>query len=185
MRSGRPTSPMKSVSPVSAARGSSPPSKTSSVMPSGVWPGVSRARSFTDGPSAISLPSPKGSEIALGPSVKLRALETPGHTPEGITLLVFDGGEEPRAALTGDTLFIGDVGRPDLMASEGATADGLAAQLYDSIHRKLLKLPDAVLVYPAHGAGSMCGRALSDERVSTIGEQRRTNPALQPMTREQ
>ena len=129
------------------------------------------------------VPLADGSEIALGPAVKLRALETPGHTPEGITLLVFDGGDEPRAALTGDTLFIGDVGRPDLMASEGSTADALAGQLYDSIHGKLLKLPDSVLVHPAHGAGSMCGKALSSERVSTIGEQRRTNPALQPMSR--
>jgi glyoxylase-like metal-dependent hydrolase (beta-lactamase superfamily II)/rhodanese-related sulfurtransferase len=132
-------------------------------------------------------PLAEGSELQLG-EVRLRALETPGHTPEGITLLVFDGArdrEHPWAALTGDTLFIGDVGRPDLMASAGASADDLATQLYDSIHQKLLMLPDDTLVYPAHGAGSMCGKALSQERVSTIGEQRRSNYALREMPRDE
>ena len=119
--------------------------------------------------------------------VKLEIMETPGHTPEGISILVYDLAKsrtEPLAVLTGDTLFIGDVGRPDLLASIGMTADELADMLYDSITNKLVKLPDATLVYPAHGAGSMCGKSLSKETVSTIGEQKRFNYALQPMSRE-
>ena len=112
-----------------------------------------------------------GDTIAFG-DVKLKVLETPGHTPEGISILVYDlaaSSTDPLAVLTGDTLFIGDVGRPDLLASIGVTADELADMLYDSITNKLVKLPDATLVYPAHGAGSMCGKALSKETVSTIG----------------
>jgi rhodanese-related sulfurtransferase len=111
---------------------------------------------------------------------------SPGHTPEGISILVYDlakSAQEPLAVLTGDTLFIGDVGRPDLLASIGVTADELADMLYDSITNKLVKLPDATLVYPAHGAGSMCGKSLSKETVSTIGEQKKFNYALQPMSR--
>lgn len=118
--------------------------------------------------------------------VRLEILETPGHTPEGISILVFDltkSSEKPLAVLTGDTLFIGDVGRPDLLASIGVTADELADMLYDSLTNKLVKLPDETLVYPAHGAGSMCGKNLSQETVSTIGEQKRFNYALQPMSR--
>jgi glyoxylase-like metal-dependent hydrolase (beta-lactamase superfamily II)/rhodanese-related sulfurtransferase len=124
----------------------------------------------------------EGDLIELG-DVRIRVLETPGHTPEGISLLVFDLSKSdtvPQAVLTGDTLFIGDVGRPDLLASIGVTADELAAMLYDSLH-KLRDLPDATLVYPAHGAGSMCGKNLSKETVSTIGEQKQFNYALQPM----
>lgn len=119
--------------------------------------------------------------------VRLKALETPGHTPEAISILLYDlaaSEREPYAVLTGDTLFIGDVGRPDLMASAGLSAQELAGMLYDSIHRKLLPLPDSTLVYPGHGAGSACGKHLSQERVSTIGVQRQHNYALQPMTRE-
>ena len=119
--------------------------------------------------------------------VRLEILETPGHTPEGISIVVYDlakSPSEPLAVLTGDTLFIGDVGRPDLLASIGVTADELADMLYDSITNKLVKLPDATLVYPAHGAGSMCGKSLSKETVSTIGEQKKFNYALQPMSRE-
>ncbi len=121
-------------------------------------------------------------EIQLG-DVLLRILETPGHTPEGISLLVFDRTQSdtiPHAVLTGDTLFIGDVGRPDLLASIGVTADELAEMLYHSL-AKLRELPDTTLVYPAHGAGSMCGKQLSKETVSTIGEQKQFNYALQPM----
>ena len=128
-----------------------------------------------------------GDVVAFG-DVKLEILETPGHTPEGISILVYDLAKsrtEPLAVLTGDTLFIGDVGRPDLLASVGVTADELADMLYDSITDKLVKLPDATLVYPAHGAGSMCGKSLSKETVSTIGEQKRFNYALQPMSREE
>ena len=125
-----------------------------------------------------------GDSIEFG-DVRLQVMETPGHTPEGITILVYDLAKsttEPLAALTGDTLFIGDVGRPDLLASIGVTADELADMLYDSIN-KLVKLPDATLVYPAHGAGSLCGKALSKETVSTIGEQKQFNYALKPMSR--
>jgi hydroxyacylglutathione hydrolase len=121
-------------------------------------------------------------ELDLG-DVRIRVLETPGHTPEGISLLVFDRQQSdttPHAVLTGDTLFVGDVGRPDLLASIGVTADELAEMLYHSLH-KLRELPEATLVYPAHGAGSMCGKNLSKETVSTIGEQRKFNYALQPM----
>lgn len=128
----------------------------------------------------------EGDVIELG-DVQLRILETPGHTPEGISILVFDqaqNGEKPYAVLTGDTLFIGDVGRPDLMASVGVSATELAEMLYDSITHKLMQLPDDTLIYPAHGAGSLCGKQLSNEKVSTIGEQKQFNYALQPMSRE-
>ena len=127
-----------------------------------------------------------GDVIEFG-DVRLKIMETPGHTPEGISILVYDLAKsrtEPLAVLTGDTLFIGDVGRPDLLASIGVTADELADMLYDSITNKLVTLPDATLVYPAHGAGSMCGKSLSKETVSTIGEQKKFNYALQPMSRE-
>lgn len=125
-----------------------------------------------------------GDAVRFG-DVKLEVLETPGHTPEGISILVYDVAKSataPEAVLTGDTLFIGDVGRPDLLASIGVTADELADMLYESI-QKLSALPDATLVYPAHGAGSLCGKALSKETVSTIGEQKRFNYAMQPMSR--
>ena len=128
-----------------------------------------------------------GDTVEFG-DVRLVVLETPGHTPEGISILVYDlakSDREPLAVLTGDTLFIGDVGRPDLLASVGVTADELADMLYDSITNKLVKLPDTTLVYPAHGAGSMCGKSLSKETVSTIGEQKRFNYALAPMSREE
>ena len=126
-----------------------------------------------------------GEHISLG-EVDLEILETPGHTPESICIVVRPGGPQstPEAVLTGDTLFIGDVGRPDLLASVGVTAEELGFQLYRSLHDKLLTLPDATKVYPAHGAGSACGKSLSTETVSTIGEQRRTNYALQPMVAE-
>jgi glyoxylase-like metal-dependent hydrolase (beta-lactamase superfamily II)/rhodanese-related sulfurtransferase len=130
-------------------------------------------------------PLSDGSIIEFG-RVRLKALETPGHTPESISILVFNlnrSESEPLAVLTGDTLFIGDVGRPDLRAALGWSATDLGALLYDSLQSKLLLLPDASLVYPAHGAGSLCGKAISKETVSTIGEQRRVNYALQPMTK--
>ncbi|MFZ0270758.1 MAG: MBL fold metallo-hydrolase [Acidobacteriaceae bacterium] len=122
------------------------------------------------------------------PGLRLQVLETPGHTIESISLLVYDLARDPshpHALLTGDTLFIGDVGRPDLRASLGWTAAELGAHLYDSLHNKILPLPDATLIYPAHGAGSLCGKSLSKETVSTLDEQRRFNYALQPMTRDQ
>lgn len=131
-------------------------------------------------------PVKDGDVIEFG-QVRFSVLETPGHTPEGISILIYDldkSDRNPHAVLTGDTLFIGDVGRPDLLASIGVTADELADMLFDSLRNKLLSLPDETLVYPAHGAGSMCGKNLSNESVSTIGDQRRYNYALQPMSRE-
>src|SRR5580700_7615304 len=122
------------------------------------------------------------------PGLCLEVLETPGHTIESISILVFDSRKDPakpHAVLTGDTLFIGDVGRPDLRASLGWTANDLGARLYDSLHDRLLPLPDATLVYPAHGAGSLCGKQLSSDTVSSLGDQRRLNYALQPMSKEE
>lgn len=131
------------------------------------------------------VPLHDGDAIELG-TVRLTAMETPGHTAESISLLVYDAersATEPQAVLTGDTLFVGDVGRPDLRASLGWSATDLGGLLYDSLRTKLLALPDAAAVYPAHGAGSLCGKALSKETTSTIGEQRRNNYALQPMSK--
>ena len=128
-------------------------------------------------------PLADGQTLELG-DLRLQALETPGHTPEAICLLVYDRAQDadkPHAVLTGDTLFIGDVGRPDLMASAGVTAEELAGMLYDSLHQKLLPLPDDTLVYPAHGAGSLCGKNLSSDTFSTMGVQRAYNHTLQPM----
>lgn len=136
-------------------------------------------------------PVSEGSEIRVG-GARLRVIETPGHTFDSICLLLFGPGARiPSAVFTGDTLFIGDVGRPDLAAAAGKASGRppvspaeQAGALYDSLHGKLLTLPDEVVVYPGHGAGSMCGRNLSTETVSTIGEQRRLNYALQPMPRD-
>lgn len=127
-----------------------------------------------------------GDELRVG-NVVLRAMETPGHTPESICWLVIDEDDStsPRKVLTGDTLFIGDVGRPDLSGARGYTPADMASMMYDSIHEKLLALDDATEVWPAHGAGSSCGRNIGRERSSTIGEQRRRNYALRPMAREE
>jgi len=125
-----------------------------------------------------------GERISLG-EVVLEFRATPGHTPESTSIVVWEHGDDPQpwGVLTGDTLFIGDVGRPDLLASVGASADELGALLYDSLRDKLLTLPDGTRVWPAHGAGSACGKNLSTATTSTIGEQRRENYALQPMSR--
>src|SRR5256714_924689 len=145
-----------------------------------------------------------GDEITIG-KIVLRIMETPGHTPESICVLITaskdsdqsrgmaaseDAGEDacapsPQKVLTGDTLFIGDVGRPDLAGGKGYTPRMMAEMMYDTLHEKLLKLPDEVEVYPAHGAGSMCGRNMSKETSSTIGEQRKFNYALRPMRKEE
>ncbi len=152
-----------------------------------------------------------GDELFVG-DVKLSFLETPGHTPEGITIVAeYRSGDTPPVPIggssvesslerrsdiredsvlapkmfTGDTLFIGDVGRPDLIGSKGFTAQQMGEMLYDSLHEKILKMPDETEVYPAHGAGSLCGKSLSKETWSTLGEQRRFNYALQPMTKEE
>lgn len=124
-----------------------------------------------------------GDELSVG-NIKLKFLETPGHTPEGITILAQKEGETDKL-FTGDTLFIGDVGRPDLVGSKGFTAEQMGAMLYDSLYEKILPLPDETEVYPAHGAGSLCGKSLSKETWSTLGEQRKNNYALQPMTKEE
>ncbi len=126
-----------------------------------------------------------GDELTVGKTT-LRILETPGHTPESISILITDT-ENPNQTpklMTGDTLFIGDVGRPDLVGSKGYSAETMAGMLYDSLHEKILRLADNVEVYPAHGAGSMCGRNISKETSSTIGEQRKFNYALQPMPKD-
>jgi hydroxyacylglutathione hydrolase len=143
-------------------------------------------------------PLADGDRVEFG-RVRLEAIETPGHTPESISIAVYfhsgapplaalgsdtSAAAEPYAVLTGDTLFVGDVGRPDLRAALGWSATDLGGLLYDSLHNKLLALPDTSLVYPAHGAGSLCGKAISKETVSTIGVQRQSNYALQPMTRD-
>jgi hydroxyacylglutathione hydrolase len=127
-----------------------------------------------------------GTVIEFG-QVRLEALETPGHTAESVSILVYDLAQdaaEPYAVLTGDTLFVGDVGRPDLRVALGWSASDLGGLLFDSLRSKLMHLPGGTLVYPAHGAGSLCGKAISKETVSTIGEQRRANYALQPMSKE-
>ena len=127
-----------------------------------------------------------GDELTIG-RVRLQILETPGHTPESICVMVTDAdnADEPQKILTGDTLFIGDIGRPDLAGGKGYTPQMMAAMMYDTLHDKILKLDDAVEVYPAHGAGSMCGKNLSSETSSTIGQQRQFNYALQPMTKDE
>jgi len=132
-------------------------------------------------------PLEDGDTLEFG-DVRLEVLETPGHTPESISIVVFDLGSDPRrphAVLTGDTLFIGDVGRPDLLASVGVTVEALAGLLYESLHGKLLTLPADTLLYPGHGAGSACGKNLGVETVSTIGAQHAQNYALQPMSRQE
>lgn len=127
-----------------------------------------------------------GDELTLG-AIKLKFLETPGHTPEGITIVAEDTGDEstPLKMFTGDTLFIGDVGRPDLIGSKGFTSEEMGEMLYDSLHEKILRFPDETEVYPAHGAGSLCGKSLSKETWSTLGNQRKFNYALQPMSKEE
>ena len=126
----------------------------------------------------------EGDELRIGKAV-LRIMETPGHTPESISILVTDGEDstQPQRILTGDTLFVGDVGRPDLAGGKGYTPAMMAGMMYDTLHDKLLQLPDEVEVYPAHGAGSMCGKNMSKETSSTIGQQRKFNYALQPMSK--
>ncbi|MEO6122445.1 MAG: MBL fold metallo-hydrolase [Ilumatobacteraceae bacterium] len=127
-----------------------------------------------------------GEDIVLG-DVVLEVRATPGHTPESISIVIYPTGKnsDPYGVLTGDAMFIGDVGRPDLLASAGISAEDLARKLYHSLHEQLLTLPDRTKVYPAHGAGSACGKNLSTETVSTIGEQRRDNYALAPMSEDE
>lgn len=124
-----------------------------------------------------------GEEFALG-KLKIKVLHTPGHTPESSCYLLIDEQGKQHAVFTGDTLFVGDVGRPDLL--DGVMSrEALAGMLYDSLTKKIKTLPDDVIVYPAHGPGSACGKNIGKETSSTIGEQKKFNYALQEMTREE
>lgn len=123
-----------------------------------------------------------GEELTVG-AIRIRVLHTPGHTPESTTYLLLDEDGNEHAIFTGDTLFIGDVGRPDLAIKGDVTKEDLAGMLYDSLRNKIMPLPDHVLVYPAHGAGSACGKNMSSETFSTLGEQKRSNYALQDISR--
>ncbi|HBH24217.1 MAG TPA: MBL fold metallo-hydrolase [Cytophagales bacterium] len=125
-----------------------------------------------------------GEEFSVG-NAKIKVLHTPGHTMESSTFLLIDEEGKDHAVFTGDTLFIGDVGRPDLAVKSDLTKEQLAGYLYDSLHRKIMVLDDDVVVYPGHGAGSQCGKNMSKETVSTIGQQRKLNYALQDMSKEQ
>lgn len=134
-------------------------------------------------PSYDVINATDGQEFKLG-KIKIKVLHTPGHTPESSCFLLFDESGKENAVFTGDTLFVGDVGRPDLL--DGVMSqDELAGMLYDSLNKKIKTLPDDVIVYPAHGAGSACGKNIGKETFSTIGEQKKFNYALQNMTREQ
>ena len=125
-----------------------------------------------------------GEEFVLG-DVKIKVLHTPGHTLESSTFLLIDSKGKHNAIFTGDTLFIGDVGRPDLAVKEDISKNDLAAMLYDSIRTKIMPLEDSIIVYPAHGAGSACGKNISKDTFSTLGEQKKTNYALQDLTKEE
>jgi hydroxyacylglutathione hydrolase len=122
--------------------------------------------------------------IELG-NIRLRVIHTPGHTPESITLLVSDTtrAEEPWLALTGDTLFVGDIGRPDLVGVKAAR--GLANNMYESLFEKILPLHDSLLIYPGHGAGSLCGKSIGAMRSTTLGFERKYNPSLSPRERDE
>lgn len=124
-----------------------------------------------------------GEEFILGGLV-IRSLHTPGHTLESTCYLLLDQNHRSHAVFTGDTLFVGDVGRPDIAANDELNASDLAGLLYDSLQEKIMSLPDSVIVFPGHGAGSLCGKVLSDETASTIGTQRRNNYALLQPNRE-
>ena len=129
----------------------------------------------------------EGEKIALG-GIFLQALNTPGHSPDSISILALDENEKIQAVFTGDTLFIGDCGRPDLREKAGAinaAKNELAKQMYHSLRTKLMTLPDEVQIYPAHGAGSLCGKGLSEQSSSTIGAERTSNWSLQSMAEEE
>lgn len=125
-----------------------------------------------------------GEELPLG-NIKIKVLHTPGHTMESTTYLVIDENGNPHSIYTGDTLFIGDVGRPDLAVKSDLSREDLAGFLYESLHNKIMTLPDDVIVYPGHGAGSACGKKMSKETWDTLGNQKKVNYALQPMSKEE
>lgn len=125
-----------------------------------------------------------GEQFRIG-ELSITALHTPGHTPESTTYLLKDKDGRPHCIFTGDTLFIGDVGRPDLAQKGDLTMEDMASALYDSLQNKILTLPDEVLVYPAHGAGSACGKSMSKETFDTLGHQKEVNYALKASSRVQ
>ena len=125
-----------------------------------------------------------GEEIFFG-KLTIKVLHTPGHTPESSCYLLLDENKQPYALFSGDTLFVGEVGRPDLAVKSTLSKEDLAAMLYDSLHTKIKMLPDAVILYPAHGAGSSCGKNIGKESYSTIGLQKQLNYALQDMSKEE
>ena len=136
------------------------------------------------GASYHHIPFDEGDSFELG-EVTLHALNTPGHSPDSICVVLRDKNDQPVALFSGDTLFVGDVGRPDLHESSGGastTREALAQDLYRSIQEKIKPLPDDLLVYPAHGAGSLCGKAISSAPSSSIGAEKENNPALQEMS---
>ena len=122
-------------------------------------------------------------EFKIG-KIKIRVLHTPGHTPESSTYLLIDENGKEHCIFTGDTLFIGDVGRPDLAVKSNLTQEDLAGMLYDSLRNKIMTLPDSVIVYPAHGAGSACGKNMSKETFDTLAHQKEVNYALQNISRQ-
>ena len=125
-----------------------------------------------------------GEEFKVG-KVTIKTLHTPGHTPESTTYLLMDEEGKQYCIFTGDTLFIGDVGRPDLAIKSNVTKEDLAGMLYDSLRTKIMVLPDDLIVYPAHGAGSACGKSMSKETFDTLGHQKKVNYALQPITKQE
>ncbi|MCW3127568.1 MAG: fold metallo-hydrolase [Bacteroidetes bacterium] len=125
-----------------------------------------------------------GEEFKIG-DLTIRTLHTPGHTPESTTYLLLDETGKEYCIFSGDTLFIGDVGRPDLAIKSNVTVNDLAGMMYDSLRNKIMPLPDHVIVYPAHGAGSACGKNLSKETFDTLGHQKEVNYALKPQTKEE
>jgi len=128
----------------------------------------------------------KDNEVFTLGNIKIKVLHTPGHTLESTTYLLIDENGKEHAIFSGDTLFLGDVGRPDLAIKSDVTKEDLAGMLYDSLRTKIMTLPDDIIVYPAHGAGSACGKNLSKETVGVLGEQKQTNYALRAdMTREE
>lgn len=137
------------------------------------------------GPSFDALEAEDQQVFTIG-DVKIKVLHTPGHTLESTTYLLLDENDEERAIFTGDTLFLGDVGRPDLAIKTDLTQEDLAGLLFDSLRSKIMPLPDSITVYPGHGAGSSCGKNLSSDTVDTLANQKRTNYALREnMTKEE
>jgi hydroxyacylglutathione hydrolase len=140
------------------------------------------------GPNAFTnyiIKNANDGEVFLLGGLSIQALHTPGHTPESTCYLLLDEEENPQCIFTGDTLFIGDVGRPDLAVDSQFSQEDLAGMLYDSLRNKIMPLPDDITIYPAHGAGSACGKNISKETSDTLGNQKKTNYALGNMSKQQ